>query len=246
MPMFLKARSWTLWRKFIVIWVFLVVLDLWMLPICIGVVVTLRVLRIIVSGVMGILLLPNFIRLHSRRIHYISNAFHGATNDITITYNDNYPRKLMLCQVHQDRVFRTFTRTSEVIYWRGAYVIITDGGYPTCFSFVNPTLPNYEYHTVICWADVERLFGTLKFCFRWFLGPILYHDLETVSYAVRVSAILHNRLLVYDGIDWDKIDDSMDRDQDNISPDILAQLVPLPDLPPVHDPDLPVPTQLAR
>ena len=160
----------------------------------------------------------------------------------------------MQCQVHQDRVFRTFTRTGEIIYWRGAYVI-TDGGYPTCFSFVNPTLPNYEYHTVL-WAaewlesirkDVEqRLFGTLKFRFRWLMGPILFHDLETVNYAVRTCAILHNRLLVYDGMndfDWDNIDDTMDKDQDNISPDLLATLVNLPDeLPPVHDPDLPVPT----
>ena len=97
----------------------------------------------------------NFICSHSRRIHYISNAFHGATNDITITYNDNYPRKLMQCQVHQDRVFRTFTRTGEIIYWRRAYVI-TDGGYPSCFSFVNPTLPNYyEYHTVL-WAECSE------------------------------------------------------------------------------------------
>ena len=98
----------------------------------------------------------------------------------------------MQCQVHQDRVFRIFTRTGEIIYWRGADVI-TDGDYPTCFSFVNPTLPNYEYHTVL-WAewlesiirkDVERLFGTLKFRF--------------VNHAVRTCAILlHNRLL--DGI----------------------------------------------
>ena len=51
----------------------------------------------------------------------------GSQTNITITYNDNYPRKLMQCQVYQDRVFRTFTRTGEVIDWRGAYVI-TDGG----------------------------------------------------------------------------------------------------------------------
>ncbi len=37
----------------------------------------------------------NFICSHNRRIHYISKAFYGATNDITITYNDNYPRQLM-------------------------------------------------------------------------------------------------------------------------------------------------------
>ena len=34
----------------------------------------------------------------------------------------------------------------------------------------------------------------------------------------------------------------MDRDQGNIAPDLLARLVPLPDLPPVHYPDLPAPS----
>ena len=79
------------------------------------------------------------------------------------------------------------------------------------------------------------------------MGPIFYHNLETVNHAVRVCAILQNRLLVYIGIndfDWDNIDDSMDRDQDNIAPDLLALLVPLPDLPPVHDPDLPAPSNV--
>ena len=45
----------------------------------------------------------------------ISRAFYGATNDITITYNDNYPRRLMLCQqVHNDRIFRTFNHQGDV------------------------------------------------------------------------------------------------------------------------------------
>ena len=117
----------------------------------------------------------------------------------------------MQCQVHQDRVFRTFTRTGEIIYWRRAYVI-TDGGYPICFSFVNPTLPNYEYHTVL-WAewlesirkDVERLFGTLKFRFRWLMGPILYHDLETVNHAVRTYTIAYGM----NDFDWDDNTDSL-------------------------------------
>ena len=50
----------------------------------------------------------NFISSHNRRIQYISRALYGATNDITITYNDNYPRRLiMLYQVNNDRIFRT-------------------------------------------------------------------------------------------------------------------------------------------
>jgi hypothetical protein len=53
--------------------------------------------------------------------------------------------------------------------WKGAY-LICDGGNPKCVSFVDPTLRDYEYHTV-SWAewlesarkDVERLFGA----FQW-------------------------------------------------------------------------------
>ena len=88
---------------------------------------------------------------HTRRIHHVSRPFYGATNDITITYNDTYPREVMLGNVHQDRVFRTYDREGVLMLWRGAY-LICDGGYPKCVSFVDPTLLDYEYHTV-SWAE---------------------------------------------------------------------------------------------
>ena len=197
----------------------------------------------------------NFVCAHTRRIHHISNPFYGATNDITISYNDNYPRKLMLCQEHQHRVFKTYNRNGDVTYWCGAY-LITDGGYPTCYSFVNPNLPDYAYHSVL-WGewlesirkDVERLFGTLKMRFRWLVGPIAYHELSTIHNVVKVCAILHNRLLEYDKMldfDWDNIDDSNDNDDELLAdPALLEVLVPLPDWPPYTDPDLPAPSQLA-
>ncbi len=157
----------------------------------------------------------NFICSHNRRIQYISKAFYGATNDITITYNDNYPRQLILCQVHNDRIFRTFNRQGDITYWRGGYVI-TDCGYPTCYGFVNPTVPSYDYHSVV-WGewiesvrkDVERLFGALKNRFVWLKSNILYSKVSTINSAVKVCAILHNRLLEYDNmieLDWENID----------------------------------------
>ena len=33
---------------------------------------------------------------HTRKIHHISQPFYGATNDITITYNETYPRDIMM------------------------------------------------------------------------------------------------------------------------------------------------------
>jgi hypothetical protein len=148
----------------------------------------------------------NFICSHNRRIQYVSRAFYGATNDITITYNDNYPRRLMLCQVHTDRIFCTFNRQGDVTFWRGGYVI-TDGGYPTCYGFMNPIVPSYDYHSVVWgeWVesvrkDVERLFGALKNRLVWLKSNILYHKVSTITAAVRVCSILHNRLLEYDNM----------------------------------------------
>jgi hypothetical protein len=152
---------------------------------------------------------------HTRRIHHVSQPFYGATNDISITYNDSYPRDVMNGSVHGDRVFRTYDREGVIRLWKGAY-LICDGGYPKCVSFVDPTLLDYEYITV-SWAewlesvrkDVERLFGALKMRFRWISKAIEYKDIDTLGYAVKVAAILHNRLLQYDNFDafdWEKMD----------------------------------------
>jgi hypothetical protein len=61
----------------------------------------------------------NFICSHNRRIQHISKPFYGATNDITVTYNDNYPHRLMLCQEHKDRVY---------FYWWCQSVFKNSGG----------------------------------------------------------------------------------------------------------------------
>ena len=85
---------------------------------------------------------------------------------------------------------------------------MTVAGYPKCVSFVDPTLMDYEYHTV-SWAewlesvrkDAERLFGALKMRFRWISKAVEYQNIETLGYAVKVAAILHNRLLAHDNFD---------------------------------------------
>ena len=98
----------------------------------------------------------------------------------------------------------------RVFYKKYGYVI-TDGGYPTCYGFVNHIVPSYDYHSVV-WGewiesvrnDVERLFGALKNHFVWLKSNILYHKIPTITAAVRVYSILHNRLLEYDNmVDFD-------------------------------------------
>ena len=195
----------------------------------------------------------NFICSHNRRIQHISKPFYGATNDITITYNDNYPRRLMLCQEHTDRVFRTYNRLGDITYWRGAY-LITDGGYPTCYSFLNLNLLNYDYHTVVLWSkwlesvrnkDVERLFGTLKSHFRWLSSSIQYHNhVVTMHNAVKICAILHNRLKKYDNMldfDWGNIDPNTAVD-DLVDKYLASRMTP-PESDIRLDPDIPEPSQ---
>ena len=81
---------------------------------------------------------------------------------------------------------------------------------------MNPIVPSYDYHSVVWgeWVesvrkDVERLFGALKNRFVWLKSNILYHKVSTITAAVRVCSILHNRLLEYDNMiefDWENID----------------------------------------
>ncbi len=80
---------------------------------------------------------------------------------------------------------------------------------------MNPIVPSYDYYSVVWgeWVesvrkDVERLFGALKNRFVWLKSNILYHKVSTITAAVRVCSILHNRLFEYDNMiefDWENI-----------------------------------------
>ncbi len=63
--------------------------------------------------------------------------------------------------------------------------------------------------------DVECLFGILKQRFRILRFPFEYHDPVDITNVVKTCAILHNMMLLYDGldlrlweenIDWEKLD----------------------------------------
>ena len=137
---------------------------------------------------------------HTRRIHHVSRPFYGATNDITITYNDSYPRDVMFGNVHAGRIFSTYDREGGLTNWSGAY-LICDGGYPKCVCFVDPALTDYEYHTVV-WAewlksvrkDVERLFGALKQRFRWLSHAVKPKKIQMKGFLRNQKGFLQNGL----------------------------------------------------
>mmetsp|Transcript_31718 Transcript_31718/g.43515 ORF Transcript_31718/g.43515 Transcript_31718/m.43515 type:complete len:434 (-) Transcript_31718:776-2077(-) len=129
---------------------------------------------------------------HARRIHHVSDPFYGATNDITITYNDTYPMQLLKCLTHQDRTFQTYNRLGLITLWCGAYLLV-DGGYPKCFSLVDPSLQDFT-HSSMMWSewleslrkDVECCFGVLKQRFRFIKNANRFHDLHTISNAFKI------------------------------------------------------------
>ncbi len=83
--------------------------------------------------------------------------------------------------------------------------------------------------------DVECLFGIMKQRFRILRIPFEYHDPADITDVVRTCAILHNMMLLYDGldlrlweenIDWESIDpdgeDDVDADlQETVAPHIV-------------------------
>ena len=115
---------------------------------------------------------------HTKRIQHISKPFYGATNDITITYQDTYPMELLSKRIHADRVFQTYNREGQITYWRGAYML-TDSGYPKCGMLMDPSHKDFDHYTVM-WAewlesirkDVECVFGILKQRFRWLRNKV--------------------------------------------------------------------------
>ena len=57
--------------------------------------------------------------------------------------------------------------------------------------------------------DVECVFGDIKNRFRLLRNRVAYHDYNLIYNAMKVAAILHNRLLKYNGYDefnWEGCD----------------------------------------
>ena len=92
--------------------------------------------------------------------------------------------------------------------------------------------------------DVERLFGALKNRFVWLKSNILYHKVSTITAAVRVCSILHNRLLEYDNMiefDWENIDPNAPDEE--IFERYVNSTIAIPEPSLLDDPLLLVPSQ---
>jgi len=143
---------------------------------------------------------------HSRYIMYVSKWFYGSTNDISKCKNDRVMQACMEGQL-KDIEFNLFTVQGTLQRCKGGY-FITDGGMPKCSIFVDPikhpTSRKQTYWTE--WLesvrkDVECTIGCIKIRFRWIWNMIMYYKHDTIEHAFKTACILHNMLLIHDGMD---------------------------------------------
>ena len=77
-----------------------------------------------------------------RYIHHVSTAFFGATNDITITKNDQYTRSIMQ-GLYTNYEFFVFGDRGKLNRCKGGWILV-DGGYPKVSCFVNGMASCYD------------------------------------------------------------------------------------------------------
>lgn len=150
---------------------------------------------------------------HLRFIHYVSSFFLGGTNDITKKRNDPYPLAIME-GLYQEVEYVLYDKNGIPHVCQGAYIIV-DGGYLNVACFMNPLKGVFGSKNDILWSemiesvrkDVECVFGILKQRFRMLRNGILLEDEKYVEYAFKTCCILHNMILLYDGLDerWEEL-----------------------------------------
>ena len=147
---------------------------------------------------------------HCRFIHHVSDAYFGATNDIQICGDDDYPLKIR-AGLYKDTEFNLYRADGTLQTCKGAY-IICDGGMPKEGCFMDPQRYRMNRSEVLFseWLesirkDVECTFGILKMRFRYLRGRIQHHAIKVVEAAFKVCCMIHNMIFVYDGKSGDTI-----------------------------------------
>ena len=188
---------------------------------------------------------------HGRMIRHVSGGEHGSLNDINICQLDELIKNDLTGLLTSDGlrrnkygnlVFNLIDKNGKVMVVKGAYVI-TDGGYEPISIFINPQLLNSSRECIV-WSefieavrkDVECTFGILKNRFHFLKYGSRFHDQFVVEAAFVSCCILHNMLLILDGLDisaweldaaWDslELDPSLwdiEEDTTSISSSVLS------------------------
>ena len=130
----------------------------------------------------------------------------------------------------QNDEFKLFTSDGEEFLHQG-YYLICDGG----FMRWRCLMTGYKYYSSLkeaLWSaqmestrkDVERAFGILKGRFRCLKLPILFQQMDRITYMMWTCVIIHNMILSHDGRDnlwesddWDGVDGEHDMNDDEWS-----------------------------
>jgi hypothetical protein len=143
---------------------------------------------------------------HTRFIFYCSHFYVGITNDKNICLNDPFSKWCIdgglswISYVVYDEDGRP-----KLCY--GGHILV-DGGYHKYACFICPQ-PRRTDSKSVYWSeclesarkDVECVFGILKARFRCLCRGIEYRKPLTIEYMMKCCSILHNMLLMYDGLE---------------------------------------------
>jgi hypothetical protein len=161
---------------------------------------------------------------HNRRILFMSDLYNGRENDKTITMDDDVTYQIVVMGKLNDVTFKMYDAQGILKKYKGAYLIV-DGGYQKYPCLIDP-MHNACGHKETHWSeflesvrkDVECTFGILKHRFRILRNGLECSSRDTANDIVKTCAILHNMLLVFDGLDeftWEK-----DYDWENDDPEM--------------------------
>eukprot|EP00965_Chrysotila_dentata_P042859 1422947-Pleurochrysis_carterae.AAC.2 len=145
---------------------------------------------------------------HSRRVlHVIDHSHPGARNDKTVVRSDHLVMRMYKGELYSDVKYKLARGDGTTTTVKGLYALV-DGGYHSWRCLMAP-IKVAQQPKVQQWSkrlesvrkDFECLFGILKRRFRLLRLPIDFQDTETLDNIFKTCCMLHNMLLVFDGLD---------------------------------------------
>ena len=134
---------------------------------------------------------------HFRQIHYCSAAYFGATNDLQICADDDFPIALAAGE-YENVEYQLYRQDGTVMNCRGGF-LICDGGMPKLACFMDPQHYRSSRPEVMFseWLesirkDVECTFGILKQRFRYFRNKIQHHTVDIIEAAIARRGLLQS------------------------------------------------------
>jgi hypothetical protein len=169
---------------------------------------------------------------HNRFVLSVQGPYYATINDKNSVKYSEFLDAMRNENFIQDVAYkvRTGPTDEEYIILKYCYVI-ADGGYLQEPSMIC-AYPSHAHlriqYKFSDWIgsvrkDVECFFGILKQRFRFFKNPITLQSEEDIKNAFVTACMIHNLILVYDGLDmlwehnvnWSQMDPEADPDEDN-------------------------------